>query len=49
MQKERQDWKKEINRLRKIEMETLMNEKDKISREREDMEYKKFDFKTSIN
>lgn len=40
MQKERQDWKKEINRLRKVEMETLMNEKEKIAREREDMEYK---------
>lgn len=46
--KEREVWQAEMDRIHKIEMDKIMQEKDNLLKERETMEYEKFDFKASL-
>lgn len=46
--KEREVWQKEMDRIHKIEMDKIMQEKDNLLKEKETMEYEKFDFKASL-
>lgn len=46
--KEREVWQKEMDRMHRIEMDKIMHEKDNLLKERETIEYEKFDFKASL-
>lgn len=37
-----------MDRIHKIEMDKITEEKERLARERENMEYEKFDFKSSL-